>query len=74
MLEILKQARKSGDVITVVFNSGSHTGRISELHEEFVSLIVKDNFDAYTHQITSQTKANVLIKSISCVVVVTKTP
>jgi hypothetical protein len=72
MLEILKQARKSDNNVTVVFSGGSYTGKIAELHEEFVLLILKDNYDEYTHQITSQTKASILVKSINCVVVTTK--
>lgn len=69
MMDVLRQAKKLGNSVNVLFPGGSHTGIISELFEDTVSLIIREHCDTNTHQITQQTKAIILIESITCVVV-----
>lgn len=69
MIETLKQAKELGNSVKVFFGDNTYTGRIGELCENVVSLIVEEHYSEYTHKVTQQTKVFILIESITCVVV-----
>ncbi|MFA9202018.1 MAG: hypothetical protein ACEQSC_00505 [Candidatus Nanopelagicaceae bacterium] len=69
MKKILEQAKNLGNTVKIISENREYIGKIAEVCDDVVSLIVAERYDPNTGRLTQQTKAVILIESITCVFV-----